>query len=267
MTSHRSRIRIALPQSRRALIVSACVLLLATIVLGWWFAWRPNASSYTTAQASISGARVAANAFSGSNLRDLALAPLNRESISTIAVRSVFYQESIRTLAGSPAVAHDHVVGDVFNQHKQALIDYGKRIDDYAGSLLIFVATAESCNDMIANLGAGITQDEFTSVSQACRDRIANTPPAPDKTIDSIYQTYRTHTKKVIDAYKAYFAVQTGDQAAITQASARVQEAITTAAAYIQSTSIKAPGFTAPTAGLDAIAKKLDSQKSVFFKW
>ncbi len=267
-TSHRPRIRISLPESRRALIISACVILLITLVLSWWFAWRPGTKDYTTANASISGARQAANTFSKDQLKDLALAPLNRESISTIAIRSVFYQESVRTLAGSSAVAHDHVVGGVFNQHKQTLVDFGKQIDDYAGSLLIFVNTAEGCNDMIANLSAGITQEEFDSVSQACRERLANSPPAPYKPIDSIYQTYKGHIKKVIDTYKAYFKAQTaGEQASIDQTSTQVQEAVTAAATYIQATTIKAPALTAPTDSLDAISKKLDSQKDVFFKW
>lgn len=267
-TSHRSRTRISLPHSRRALIISACIILLITIVLSWWFAWRPSTKDYTTAYGSITGARQSANTFSKDNLKDLALAPLNRESISTIAIRSVFYQESIRTLAASSPVAHDHTVGDVYNQHKKALVDFGKQIDDYAGSLLIFVNTAEACNDMIANLSAGITEDEFNSVSQACRERLSNSAPAPNSAINDIYQTYQKHLKSVVDTYKDFFKAQTaGDQTAINQASAKVEEAISGAAAYIQATTLKAPQLTAPSGDLDAISKQLDQQKDVFFKW
>lgn len=267
-TNNHSRKRISLLQSRRTLIIIGLILLALVIIVGWWAAWRPANSDYDKAYGSITGAQLTASTFSKDAIKDVNIAALNRQSVSAIGARSVFYQQSIRTLSGSAAVAHDHVVGNVFNTHKQRFVDFGKQIDDFAGSLLIYVNASESCGDMVNNLTAGITREEFNTRSQSCRDIISNSPPAPYKEFNDFYQSYRTNIKAVISNYNTYFDAQDKkDQGAIDKTSKTVQESLSRAITDTKSAIVKVPDFSPPVKELTEIKSKLDSQKSVFFKW
>ena len=259
----------SIKQQRKILYIIGAVVVTIGAIIAWYFlAWKPSTKDYDTAYASVTGALLSSNTFTNTVTKDIGITSINRGSASALGARSALYQESIRTLAASKAVAHDHVVRSVFDQNKQTFIDYGKQIDEFAGSLLIYLNASESCGDTINSVTTETSREEFMSMSQSCRDTIANSPPAPYKEFDTFYQKYRANMKKVVESYTAFFdARDKNDQPAIDAASAVTKEALIHIITQTNAAVVKAPNFTPPTTQLQQVKDVIDSQKSVFFKW
>lgn len=253
------------PKKRLSLIVLVGLACIGAVAW-YWLAWRPSTSDYDMATTNLKAATLVTQTFSDKSTTEIKVGNINRTAVNTIGSQSALLRSSLTSVAGSRAVAHDHVTNKVLIDHKKSLTDYMNTVDQFAGSLVIYQNVVESCNDSIISATALSHSSEFNQASQPCRDIIASKASVPDASFNAFYQQYRSAIQTLITSYDAYFKAVDKDTAKDSPEQQAVNDNLKKLTS-LNDTIIKLPTFTVPTDSIKALQSSLDSQRDVFFKW
>lgn len=196
-------------KSLRRIVVIIVAVLIVTLPLLYFYAWRPADSEYAAAANTLKsmGSAKSTMDITAGNIQNATY--ISNDAVALLDKSLKQYNNDIATLSKNVVISRDSTTKTTYEQNINTISDYGKSANNLVISLKAFLAVLDQCSTLANKFNTLSSTTAFDEAAENCKNAIDSTKSSPstvfndqffDKYADLANQLVK-EDRKIMQAY------------------------------------------------------------------